>query len=501
MRVILAGYNVDARVIDELKKNSPGREDITPETISASYARISRDPRPVDELRQEARAEVERARRSNRNIIFKMGHHSVAEHAVFNFDIIGVSRLAVEAIERFRLCSFTEKSQRYNVLEDDFVVPDEIERSGLEELFITTVKAQNSFYHRAYQALLPLVFSKYAEPARNPKNRQVLEGLAKEDARYIVSLATEGQLGMTVNARNLELLVRRFAAAGFEELRELARQMSREVTPVAPSILLFTEATEFDSATYPALAAAAAGSGFELESRAPAARRGKRVNLVEHTPGGDERILAALLHTVSGQPYSRCLDWAFKAGRKEKKKIFMDCCERMEFFDFPPREFEHAELIFELVVSASCFAQFKRHRMATLTAQLYDPALGVTVPESVKEAGLEKDFLEVVGLTEAAHRRLAGKAGRAADYVLTNAHRRRLLLKLNMRELYHVSRLREDATAQWEIREVSAGMSRLARKAMPLAGMLLGGKDAYPEIYAGIFGKPPKTLPPPRFAG
>jgi len=104
MKVILAGYNVDSEVIDELKRNNPPRNDVTPETLSASYARISRDPRPVNELRAVARAEVEKARRSNRKIIFKMGHHSVAEHAVFNFDIIGLSRLATEEIEKFRLC-------------------------------------------------------------------------------------------------------------------------------------------------------------------------------------------------------------------------------------------------------------------------------------------------------------------------------------------------------------------------------------------------------------
>ena len=93
MKVILAGYNVDNSVLKELKSTS-SRADITPETLSAAYARISRDPRPVDELRAVARREVEKAKRSNQDIIFKMGHHSVAEHAVFNFDIIGISRLS-----------------------------------------------------------------------------------------------------------------------------------------------------------------------------------------------------------------------------------------------------------------------------------------------------------------------------------------------------------------------------------------------------------------------
>src|SRR5512143_879935 len=175
MRVVLAGYNVDSAVLDELKRGSPPREDVTPETLSASYARISRDPRPVDELRAAARSEVERARRSNRSIIFKMGHHSVAEHAVFNFDLIGVSRLAIEEIERFRLMSFTEKSQRYITLGADFVIPEEVRRAGLETEFVRTVKAQNALYHRLYARLKPFVFAKYAQAAADPRNHGVLD--------------------------------------------------------------------------------------------------------------------------------------------------------------------------------------------------------------------------------------------------------------------------------------------------------------------------------------
>ena len=243
MRVVLAGYNVDSDVIEDLKKHAPARRDVTPETLSAAYARISRDPRPADVLRAVARQEVEKARRSNQAIIFKMGHHSVAEHAVFNFDIIGVSRLALEEIERFRLGSYTEKSQRYITLGDDFVVPREITDAGAEDGFVRTVRLQNALYHRLYGRLRPYVFEKHADLAANARNHSVLDGWAKEDARYAVSLATEGQVGLTVNARNLELLVRRFAARSSAELSELKGKLYDLAREVAPSIILFTEAT------------------------------------------------------------------------------------------------------------------------------------------------------------------------------------------------------------------------------------------------------------------
>ncbi|MBW2454407.1 MAG: FAD-dependent thymidylate synthase, partial [Deltaproteobacteria bacterium] len=117
LQVVLAGYNGDVEALRS------GQGQFSPETLSAAYARISRYPAPVPRLRAKARQEVERARKSNRTIVFGLGHHSVAEHAVFNFDILGCSRLAIEALEWHRLCTKKKKSQRYITLDGDFVLP------------------------------------------------------------------------------------------------------------------------------------------------------------------------------------------------------------------------------------------------------------------------------------------------------------------------------------------------------------------------------------------
>ncbi len=505
MKVVLAGYNIDREVIDELKGHSPPRDDVTPETLSASYARISRDPRPADELRADARREVERARRSNQTIIFKMGHHSVAEHAVFNFDIIGVSRLALEEIERFRLCSYTEKSQRYIMLGDDFVTPEEVRKARLEKVFLKIIRAQNALYHKLYVRLKPHLFNKYRDLARNPKNHPILEGWAKEDARYVVSLATEGQVGLTINARNLELLIRRFAAKKSAELQELNARICRLAREVAPSIILFTEASDFDARTYEEFGETARTLLEKTTTRPrkkpPAGPAGEEtVSLAEATPEGDDRILAALLHTASSDSYARCLRKVRWMIPVQKKELVKSAFRRQEFYDFPLREFEYADLTFSMIISASCFAQFKRHRMATLTCQRYDPGLGITVPPTVEEVGAGPEFRRMIDQTEETYEVIQKKTGpEAGAYVLTNAHRRRVLLKVNVRELYHISRLREDLTAQWEIRQVAGRMSALARKEMPLSCLLLGGKDQYPSVYRKVFGALPKLSPPKLF--
>ena len=490
MHVILAGYNVDREVIEELKKYSPSREDVTPETLSASYARISRDPRPVNELRAVARAEVEKARRSNQNIIFKMGHHSVAEHAVFNFDIIGVSRLAVEEIEKFRLCSYTEKSQRYIALEDDLFIPEEIKNSGKQSVFLRTIKAQNSLYSKLYKKLRAYFLEKNKEAARCSKKHFMLEGWAREDARYVVSLATKGQLGMTVNARNLEFLIRRFASQKMAELKEFNQKIYALAKEVAPSIILFTEANDFDSKTYTGIEKKAQ---FFLES----SRKSKElVCLVDFTKEADAKLIASLLHTSSILPYEECFRKAKNLSLEEKEEFLKSAFKYMEFYDTPLREFEYVNLTYDLIISASCYAQLKRHRMATLTAQKYDPELGVTVPPSIEDIGSKKEFMEMMEETNHVYSLLKENMDQGAEYVLTNAHRRRVLLKVNARELYHISRLREDATAQWDIRRTAGAMSRLAKKVMPLTCLLMGGKDSYSKIYKDIFGKSPKLFSP-----
>jgi len=466
VKVLLAGYNVDAEVLQELS-NGHSRQDVTPETLSAAYARISRDPRPVDELRRLARQEVAKARRSNATIIFKMGHHSVAEHAVFNFDIIDASRLALEEIEKFRLCSYTEKSQRYQKLEGQYVIPDELRGTEHEPRFTAIIKQQNAYYEQL-----------------------VGRGIEPEDARYATSLATCGQVGMTLNARNLELLVRRFASSQLAEVRQLGQTLYELAAKIAPSIILFTAANDYDQQTYPALQAAARGK-WERKSRLspPCA-------LVDHTAQADQKLVAALLHTASGVSFRNCRRLAKELSQKQRTELVKQACQHMEFYDATLREYEHIVLTYDLVLSASCFAQLKRHRLATLTGQAYDPALGVTVPPRIRQAGEEKSFLEIIKATDRAYAELKAVHPAAAQYLLTGAHRRRLLLTLNARELYHVSRLREDVHAQWDIQALTAQLTKQARAVMPLTMLLIGGKDSYPARFQAVYHRPPNVLPP-----
>jgi flavin-dependent thymidylate synthase len=502
MDVILAGHNIDHDIIREFQGLQPERQDLTPETVAAAYARISRNPRPVNELRAVARGEVEKARASNRNIVFEMGHSSIAEHAVFNLDVLKVSRLLVEEIERFRLASYTEKSQRYVLFQDDFVIPGEVRDAGMEEAFVATVRLQNGFYHALYEKLRPWVFDRNPALAADPANRLLLEGWAKEDARYCLSLATETQLGMTVNARNIELMIRRLAASPLAEAREYSRRLYDAVKGIAPSLVRYTEPTPYDRETPAAIRTEAAGIISKMSAISSDAKPGKGCNpppatgagvaddlvrLLDATPAADEKIAAALLHGASDRPLAECLKIAARMDRREKESLIKTALLRMKVYDAAPRAFEHIGLTFELVISATCFAQVKRHRMATITVQGYDPALGVTIPPSIAGIGMESAFREICARTEETWERIRRHSPAAAAYVLTNAHRRRVMMMVSARELYHLARVRADRHAQWDIRETADRMVAQGRTVMPLTLILAAGKDGFDALCARVF--------------
>ncbi len=475
MIVKLAGFNID---IDILKKiNRSNKYVITPETFSAAYARISRSSKDVSTLRKEACKDVERARKSNQRIIFEMGHHSVAEHAVFNFDIMKVSRLALEEIEKFRLVSYTEKSQRYVKLDGDFVVPKEIKNKKLRELFKNVVNLQNEFYQYSYKALLDFCMKEYTDKSVEQSVMKIIEGKAKEDARYILPLATEGQVGLTINARNLEHLFRRFSLSKRIEIQELGGKMFELVKDVAPSIILFPSPSEYEKEIY---------SNLNNKFQNIVVKAGDRADnigfkIINYSEGADEIILASIISRVKSIDFHQAFDLVKNFNAQIKESIYKELFNKMQFYDVPPREFELAEITFQAIISASSFAQLKRHRMATLVASDYDINLGNTVPESIKDIGLENQFMEIIERTNKAYKEIKEIYGDAADYILTNSHRRRVIVRMNLREVYHFVRLRADKHAQWDIRQLAQSVKEETKKRMPYSSLFLCGKDELSE--------------------
>lgn len=138
--------------------------------------------------------------------LYRNGHHSVFEHVYFTFRIDGISRACSHQLVRHRMCSFTQRSQRY-CSEDgfDFVTPPTVD----DNRFVDMIILAERFYKLLQDDCVP-----------------------NEDARYILPNACETSLYLSCNLRELiHIANERLCNRAQWEIRELVQQMVELVNP------------------------------------------------------------------------------------------------------------------------------------------------------------------------------------------------------------------------------------------------------------------------------
>lgn len=446
MKVRLAGFNIE---------NVAATHSVcSPEVLTAAYARVSRSEKTIEELRSQARENVEKARKSNVSIVYEMGHASIAEHAFFNIDIEDISRLALEELEKHRLASYTEKSQRYVKLDSDWHLPEEW-MSHREHLGVLHEKSV-----QLYQDMLA-------------------GGIAGEDARYYLPLMMTGQVGLSCNARTAEHLILRLLSSPLTEVRELGVQLHQVLVHVVPSLIRYVDPSDWCRRE----------EGLHFFSSPTANQEPHNVPRADNvfvqdvgvgtldlcsSPDDWDAWVLATQELRKGASFASKLNEIRQWSPQQREEAFFNMMRGMTVHDPAPRAWEHVHITWELVISAAAYAQLKRHRLCDLVVSMYDPRLGFTHPPTVVGHWADR-ARALVQLSETTAQRINGPA---RAYALLSGHRRRVLWTANLREILHFSRLREDAHAQWDIRAFARAVSHTVQQHAPLCGRFLGGKDA-----------------------
>jgi hypothetical protein len=142
--------------------------------------------------------------------------------------------------------------------------------------------------------------------------------------------------------------------------------------------------------------------------------------------------------------------------------------ERLGLHDVPVRELESVDYVFDLVMDYGAYREFKRHRMQTYLPQSLTVDLGYVTPPLVKDAGLTGLYAAAIAQSDAAFRAITDDMPHVAEYVVTHGHKRRVLSKMNLRECYHLFKLRTQPTAHFTLREVMNAALEQAKARHPL---------------------------------
>lgn len=466
-----------SRYVSNMDKDVYTIMNLPEEVIAVIFAYVSRSPKgfrenlahlvldkdiAVDELAVSAMVlgtaidrATEEAKKFHEKWVVGYGHSSVAEHGVVHLGVERISRLASAALELSNpFLSFTEYSQRYQrPVRDRFVVPEELEGKPVQrERFQLTQNLTFDAYERLEEGLFAHLahFNPPRPQEDDGRYRGRIGRMGFEDARYVLTLAVETNLGMTANGRALRDALVTLLGDPHGEVRRLAQALEREALHVLPTLVRHVSARP---------ARAPFGEEETSGPDSPA------VTLVDYTGRGDpepERTALKRLLEAATMNHGRV------SPEGDLLRVYQEAFRVEGPFDPLPEEADHVNYTFRLLISEANWHQFLRHiRRAAFAATPPTIQYGIVVPPNVRDAGLEPLFRATIGAAETTYREVQALSPMAAHYMVTNAHRRLVTASLSLKEMAHLLRVRGAGNAQWDIRDTVAAMAASVEKVHP----------------------------------
>jgi len=149
-------------------------------------------------------------------MLVSRGHLSVLEHAIATFRVRGISRAATHQIVRHRLCSFSQRSQRY------------VKEAGQAPVTPPSIEGN---------AEAAGCFSEAIASAQAAYDRLLKLGVPKEDARFVMPNATPSELVISANFRELRHIIAVRGSRGAQwEVRIMAARILERMKEIAPNV-------------------------------------------------------------------------------------------------------------------------------------------------------------------------------------------------------------------------------------------------------------------------
>ncbi len=415
----------------------------------------------------------EKAKAFHEKWVVGYGHQSVAEHAVVHLAIENVSIVTSKLIEDLRLASYTEKSTRYVMWEENSFHPLPDIEGRLGQMYRDTCRG----LFRTYLDLVPRVEAEMK--ARHPRGEKQTEGgyTAQMKAktfdllRGLLPAGTKTNLGFTANARAIEMLLSKMLSSPLKEARDVATAMHVESAHVAPTLVKYVAPNPYRAALRDAVPRIADAAGLSGTDEGESTEEyGQAVRLLRYDFDALQRVVHALCYDGSDARWNAS-GLSSSIGRTTSAKLEQLLGAVMEprgKWDPAPRAFEAAGMAFEVTMDFGAYRDLQRHRMLSPFPQRLGCWLGAEVPPELDEMpGIGEEFRAALEKAEKTWHQMAPSLPFEAQYVVPLAYRLRTMWQMNLRELFHMVELRSAREGHPSYRKVAQQMYRQSVKALP----------------------------------
>jgi len=432
-----------------------------------SAARTCYSPRVIepDEI-------TDRQRRTIGPLTFEGGHHTVYQHATFEFGLAGISRQLVWSfLHGFPFYNTEQQSQRYVRLDEITAhVPPSL-AGGDRAIYERSVEAAWRAYRELTARLTPVTREILARLWRLParKNEAFGRNIAKEaekkaieTARYVIPIACHTAMVYTVSGIVLHRLRRMARVSDVpREAAEVVGRMVAAVERVDPDFFarVGEPALEAEAVLENQLAPPGSGDPVALEAF-DKSLGGHRSRLVDRSARAPEVVADAVRRVVGRMDLDddAALDWVLDPAKNRYRVETLNVSSHAPLM----RTLVHAHYTFRKKLSHTADSQDQRHRMVPgsrpLLSRTAAPAVDVIEPELIRDdPDCHRLFVEACESAWDARARLLarGVEPEVALYLLPNALAVRFEESGTLLDLLHKWTLRTCLNAQREIWQAS----------------------------------------------
>ncbi len=434
--------------------------DLSPETIAVTFAKTSRSPLSfreiADELTEDAAADF------HEKWVIGYGHASVAEHAVLHIAFENVSRLAVECIESNRLASYTEKSTRYLRWDPEgFYMPPEVIGTPWEEIYRTACRRLFHAYHDSLEPVRKVIQKRSLRRAGESDARwdSRIRSRYVDNCRFLLPAASLANVGMTVNARALEHAIRKMLSHPLAEVQEIGAMLKDVAQAEVPTLVKYADAVPYLMKVRAEL--------LEAAAHVQPSEKVHDLRLIDYDLKAEERVIAAAIFERGNCTFQDALRNVQALPSEARQELIETLLGSLDGFDVPLRALEHTGYTFEATLDQGAYFELKRHRLMTQTPQPLTTELGYAVPRLLEDANYGEAYRKAMDSAAEAYGTLVAWNPHVAAYVVPNGYNRRILMTLNLRELYHLCELRSQPNAHFSIRRLALKMAEMVREIHP----------------------------------
>jgi len=414
---------------------------------------------------------INRAEDFYQRILVGYGDDSVAELAGVHVACENISSLAGDMLTDSRLgISPLEKSARY-ILFDKMV-------DG-RYLWYRDPKIMNSKHAKVYEETMDLVFSSYAKwlpvvmayvrkvsPKDPTATDRAYESATRAKACDILkNLLPAGRLtnvGLYGNGRAFEYLLTKLYSSSLEEARQLAKDIHEEMAKVIPSFVKRAQPSEYLIGVREGM------QPYSKKFGKMGSPEGPYLKLVDFDTDGEAKVLAAMIYPYSNMQLGELVSLVKKMTAEEKKKLVADyLSKRRNRRDKPGRALENLYYTFELCANYGMFRDLHRHRVLSQEKQPLSTSHGFDTPWELAEAGIEKEYNEVMMKAAEAFEQISKDFPSEAQYIVPRGFRMRWYMKLNLREVHHLTELRSSKQGHPDYRKMAQNMRNLVAEKHP----------------------------------